>query len=498
MRTAHFAVWATSASARLHYWPVLACRKFEQAAIALAGGTGDAGPFTYASPLYRFLILPFYAAGAGRAGVFAAQSVAGVLTAVLTMRLARRAGASPLPSFLASLAASLYAPLVLVELTLLPVAFLALLMAVFTCVTISHDENPLRAAAQGLLPGLAAGLRPPLLLSFLVPAAYWVRRKRWLLLVVGLCSMMAPLIFLAHRSRRAGGDFRPFPVSTGLNLALGHNPDATGYGPPAPSWGLLETGQGDIHSVALRVAADSGHTTTAEADRFWTGRALEWAASHPAEELRLLMTKLGGFFGARPFDTYYEMGRAGRFSPVLRLLVLPRWLIVGLFLAGLVPFLRSGSGRTVIMLPIAVTLLAALLFVHSERYFLPVLPLMLAAAASGWTALARAFGSSRRRAVLQAAAGLLLMVPALLYPVPEVPENLYVGSLAFRALDMGDSETALELFERQAVISPQGSLARYQGHAQAALLARELGMEERAEAHEDILERLRAGQSIPR
>jgi len=48
-------------------------------------------------------------------------------------------------------------------------------------------------------------------------------------------------------------------------------------------------------------------------------------------------------------------------------------------------------------------------------------------------------------------------------------------------------DLSLELFERAAVLSEPGTFAWYQGHREAAALARALGDPARAAGHEDAL-----------
>ena len=293
------------------------------------------------------------------------------------------------------------------------------------------------------------------------------------------------LVCFQHSS--LGGGFYPLPRTSGTNLVLGHSSESSGYGPPIPSLGLVETGRGDIHEVAAAVAAEKGYDTPESADRYWTEIAVDWILHHPLQELRLVAVKLGGFFGAGAFDTYYEVGRIGSFNPVLPFFAAPRILFVLAFLAGLIPFLSGGRNRFTIIAPSAVALFSTIAFMHAERYFLPALPVMAAAAAAGLTVL---FGRIRRSPVKWAAAsaaGLLLALPGIFYPVPTVPEELYISSLAVRAHYMEDFPLSLELFERAALLSEKGSVVWVQGHREAARIAAAIGQPERAREHLDIL-----------
>lgn len=488
-RISHFIGFLAGQRTELYYWPVLACRKFESAAMELMRGGPAEGPFTYASPLYRFFLLPFYAAGTGRTGLFVFQSLLGVLTAWMIFRLALRAGAGTGPALAGAAVWSLYAPAVFFELTVLPVALLTVLISLFTLIGTSGMGGKTAAASLGLTAGLVSGLRPPFILMLGVPLWKWLRKWEWRKLLISLAALLLPLLFLSYQHEKAGGGFYPFPRTAGTNLVLGHSSESSGYGPPIPSLGLVETGRGDIHEVAARAAADLGYTTPREADAYWMRTALAWMAQNPLEELRLIAVKVGGFFGAGAFDTYYEMGRIRRFNPVFRsFFFVPRLLLVIIFLAGLVSFCVGGKNRAAILAPVAVALLSTVVFVHSERYFLPALPLMVAAGVSGLTVMFRKAGTAPLRRTAAGTLGLILLLPSLIYPVPEVPEELFIGSLAVRAYHMEDYDKALELFERAALLARQGSIVWVQGHSEAAVIARTLGYTERAEQHEDILQ----------
>mgnify|MGYP002394909751 FL=1 len=487
-RAVHVIGYLLGTRTELYYWPVLACRKFESAALGLLQGSPPEGPFTYASPLYRYFLLPFYASGTGRTGLFVFQSLLGATAAWMLFRLALRAGAGTRTALAAAVIWCLYAPAVFLELTILPVSLLTLIVTWFTLIQTGSRSGSVRSAGSGLLAGVMAGLRPPFV--FLLAPTLWkrVRGGEGTPAALAAAGVALPLVFLSFQQKAMGGGFYPFPRTAGCNLALGHSSESTGYGPPVPSLGLVETGRGDIHDVAARVAADLGYGTPEEADAYWTDTALSWIRDHPVEELRLIAVKLGGFFGHRPFDSYYELGRAGSFNPVLKFYAVPRPAVVILFLVGLVPFLIGGSHRLVVLAPVAVSMLSSVVFVHSERFFAPVIPCMAAAGAAGIAILIREIrrGGGLRWAAA-GAAGLLLMIPSVSFPVPSVPEPLYIGSLAVRAYHMEDYELALTLFERAAMTAERGTVVWVQGHSEAARIAEALGYSERARQHRQIL-----------
>ena len=480
--------------AGLLYWPVLAARRFEECAEGLcAAGGSVSGAFSYASPLYVLLISPAYAVGCGRMCVYAVQAAMGAAVAVVIHRIALRAGSGRIPAALAALVWILYAPAAFYELTLLPVVPLALLVALWSGLEQNDKGKGGRWScfASGLVCGAAAGLRPPLLLLAAYPffrEAVGRRLSRAAMVAAGAALPLAVLSLL-HLS--VEGDPYPFPRATGVNLVLGHSEGVTGLGPPAAAEGLVETGREDIHQVAARVAAERGYDTPEEADRYWTGRALRWIAENPGEELGLVAAKLGGFLGWRQFDVYYDTVRARGRDTSLAPLFLPRWAVVLLLALGVPAFLAAGRSRWALLLPMGITLAAALVFVHCERYWLPALPSALAAAAAGLTVLRRWLASGRlRRVFAAAAAAAALMLPGLLWPVPEVPECQYLRGMAVRAYSMGDYPHALTLYERSALLAPRGSVTSVYSRYEALRISRALGMEDRAREHARILREL--------
>ena len=489
-RLSHLIGYLTGRMSELYYWPVLAAERFETAAAAIVSGTGGTSLFVYASPLYRFLLLPFYLTGTDRIGLFVFQSILGVLTAVLLYLIARRVGASIMASVAVCAIWILYAPATFFELTMLPISMVTFLTMLLVWMAASGRlDRRSGAAVAGLIIAFAAGLRPPMILLGAWPLLHWLRRRNFSRLLICLSLFLLPMLFLAWQQHRAGGGFTPFPRAAGLNLVLGHADGVTGYGPPVESEGLIETSSEDIHQVAARIAAERGYTDPAEADAYWISTALSWIAAHPVEETRLLMVKLGGFLGTQPFDTYYDMGRLGRFNPGIAAHFVPRLLPVVIFLAGLFHFLRRKNGyRWLVLLPVVISAASSLLFVHCERFSLPVLPLMLAVGAAGVTAAAKTFGESVSRAVLPSILGLALLIPALIWPVPTVPEGMYVYSLGIRAYGMRDYELSLELMERAGVLCPEGSVLFVESHRQAAVIGDALGYHERAEEHRRILD----------
>lgn len=486
----HYLYYLLSESSRIFYWPVLGAYRFEAAAELMLSGGVPRGPFVYAGPLFQYVVLPFYATGMGRELLFAFNSLCGIVLAWLIYRSCRLCGTGRGWSLLVGLAWVLYAPALFYELTPLPVTFLTLTVAIFVWLAMRQGKKVpagKRSFLYGLLGGLFAGLRPPFAAVVMVPFCRLLRNRRLLRAGLLVAGVAVPVLFLCAEQQRRGKDFWPFPRSAGLNLLLGHNSDASGYGPPVPSEGLVESPGEDIHQVALRVAGERGHAGPSVADRYWMSRALEWIVEHPREEAELTLRKLGGFFGAKPFDTYYDLSRVNRFGLPMRLAFVPRWVPMGIFLLGLGPFCLRGRRRLVLLLPVGLALAANVAFVHSERYFLPVLPQMLVVGGSGLGIVAERLKKRMWKWLGVAIMGLILAVPSALYPVPKIAEEAYLCGLAVRAYNMGNHREALSIYERAAMAAEPGTAVYFRAHGEAARIARAVGMKEKAREHERAL-----------
>lgn len=487
-RAAHLAGYLAGKHSALYYWPVLAAERYRTEAAGLVSGLKVQGGFAFADPAYPYILALSILTGAGAWPVFALQLASSVAIAWMVFRLALTAGSSRIAAVVASLAWSLYAPASFYDLTMLSVTLSTLAVTSIVLLATRPGAGSTGAlATSGMLSGMLAGLRPQMLPLALIPLRSGLRRSS-VAAVVSAGAVAIPLLLLSWQQNARGGPFSPLASSTGLNLYLGNNPDADGFSPAVPSAGISEDLRRDIHEAAREFAAARGFRTPGEADRFFLSLALDYISAHPGRTAHLMLVKWAAFFGFRPFDSYYEMGRVNRFSPVFNLGP-PRWLYICMFAAGLGAFLLEGRHRVVLLAPVVLSLLADILFLHTERYTLPALPAMCAVAAAGLSMTTRAvLAGKARRSALPLAFGAILLLPSILFPVPRIPDCLYYQSLAVRAYQMGEYDLSLELFERSAAASPLGSTVWVLSHYEAARIASALGDADRAHQHEIILE----------
>lgn len=487
-RLPHLAALANpSHETEVTYFPTIASARFEQCALEMNSGGVESDAFSYASPLYIPFLALFYALSAGNLAVFLVQSALGILSGFLVYIIGSKAGASRPAACLCALVWLMYAPAAFLETTLLPVALLPFLVCLWALLEPGGGTGWRTALLAGLLVGLIAGLRPPFVLLGAASIAAMPKRR---CAVPFLAGLLLPLLALSLWHYAQAGRFSPFASSTGLNLVLGHADGASGYGPPIVEHGLVESSGEDIHQAAARVASEHGYATPASADRFWLRTAVDWMLANPRRELELLGVKLGGALGYRPYDVYFDLQRDVASDLSLRHLIAPRVLLVAIMVLGATSFIVFRSGRRRLIAPVLVSLLSSVVFVHSERFWIPAIPVTLAAASAGLCSLWRAMREARRRqAAVVAVAFIAIMLPGMLWPVPDVAEGFYLYNRAVKTFHLGNSPLALILFEEAAEVSPYGTITSIQARMMAARLSLALGMEDRAREHALVLER---------
>jgi len=481
---------SSSSETALTYFPTLAASRFEQCARALIDGTCSGDAFSYASPLYILLLVPLYALGVSNIIVFLLQTIMGIASAFFVYIISIKLKASRILAFSGAIIWLFYAPAAFYEMTLLPVTLLSLLISVWALQEIIPKDAKVNSFARGFISGLITGLRPPFILLGLFSLIRSIKRKQYSSSLFLLTGFILPLLVLCFYHSSQGGGFTPFASSTGLNLVLGHADGASGYGPPVAEYGLIENPTEDIHQVAARVAFENGANTPSEANSFWMQKATSWILSNPEKELKLVGAKLGAFFGYRPFDTYFDLERDIESDKSLKHLLLPRYLLIAFIAAGTIPFLIYNKENRILVLPVLIALAASLGFVHSERYWLPTVPVTLAVSVSGLQFFFKNLKTpERKKSITAIFLAIILMITGLLWPVPEIPEGQYLYNRAVKAYNMRNYILALTLFEESAEATPPGTTISVHARMEALRISQALNLQDRVLLHSQILQR---------
>ncbi len=477
-----------SSETALTYFPTLASARFEQCAKALVDGTASGDAFSYASPLYILLLGPLYAVGITNLIVFLLQSITSVVSAFLMFTISLRLNSSRILALSGTVLWLFYAPAAFYEMTLLPVSLLTLLVLLWALQELNSNKNNAMSFKQGVVSGMVTGLRPPLIFLGVFSLLSFFKKKQYLQSLSMLTGLLIPLLILCVYHSTQRGSFSPFVSATGINLVLGHADGASGYGPPIAEYGLIENPAEDIHQVAAKVAAENGANSSSEANSFWLNKAITWIIDNPEGELKLLEIKLGGFLGYRPYGSYYDLDRDIENDHSLNHLIVPRYLLVAFIAIGIVPFLLFNKDNRILALPVLIAMAASLGFVHSERFWLPAVPVSLAISVSGLQHLINNPIARTKRIAVSILLTIVLMLPGLIWPVPQIPEGHYLYNRAAKAYNMRNYILALTLFEKAAEVSPQGTSTSVHARMEALRISQALNLDDRVRLHSQLLQ----------
>ncbi|MFT4294515.1 MAG: hypothetical protein QM582_03785 [Micropruina sp.] len=300
----------------------------------LARGQGFAlqgQPTAYRPPAWPLILAPFHSLGSG-IGVATMASVACLILAALA---AGRLGMILTGQRLGSLAAIFvlaYPINIYTSATLYP-QMLALLTTVVMWMLVAQAE------AQGRLPwlwgcvlGLAAAVMtlavPTLAFTAvaLLAAGSWIlwRRRDWPAIVAGWAAAGALMGAWAIRNWIVFREFIPISTSTGINLLIGNNPDATaGSGVDVD----LQASMQRVFSMGL---SENGRSSE------FMREALHWITSNPGDAAMLYLQKTAHYFVA-----YDAPATAGQGKPVMGLIAWAALVVI----AGLTVARWSNWGR---------------------------------------------------------------------------------------------------------------------------------------------------------
>lgn len=440
--------------------PVMDSARYDHLARLMRGGTDPGAELFWQAPFYPVWLSGVYRLTVGSIPwAKGLQLGLGALTALLAFWLGRRllGGRTGL---LAGLLVAAYGPLVYFEGELLAegwAAFLGVALVLLLLEVRAASSSPRGLALAGLL-GLAGGLAiltRPTFLPFSVAALAWLAWARWrdrragrgALLPLAAVALAAalPLGGAAWLSARSTGQARVLPLSGGLNLYLGNQPDlCRGLTlRPGAAWdALLDEAE----------AAGAGRDAVAQEAHF---RARVWAflRSDPGGFLAGLGAKAVRFASGREIPRNTEVYTAARFSPILGLLAwkaggfgFPFGLVLPLAVLGLALGWRRFPAP--VWLWLSLWPAAVVLVFVADRYRLPIIPVLAVPAAWGLLELGR-LARARAWRALVASGALVAGVGALAWlPGPFCEEQgafeaeLHLGAGAYHQAHARPEEAA--------------------------------------------------------
>jgi hypothetical protein len=249
-------------------------------------------------------------------------------------------------------------------------------------------DLPARVLLAGLLYGAAALTRPNVLIALPIIAAGaavacrvgW--RRLPVLAAAGALGVACAVAPAAVHNWRAEGAFIPVAANGGVNFFLGNERGATGVTPVPPGLLWQQTMTRPIHA---------GQYSAAQQDRWWYARAAEEISAAPGRWVRLLGSKAVLFFNAAEASNNKALGHFTAISFPVRHYHYWFGALVCFAFAGILSLpARSAAGPAAVVTGFGVSVV---LFFVSERYRMPVVPLLACAAAAGAGAVIRAVGS---------------------------------------------------------------------------------------------------------
>ncbi|MCK5036358.1 MAG: hypothetical protein KAS73_10730, partial [Candidatus Sabulitectum sp.] len=183
---------SSSSETALTYFPTLGAARFEQCARALVDGTVAGDAFAFASPLYILILAPLYALGLTNTIIFILQTILGVSTVFLIYSISIKTGASKWLSSTGAVVWTLYAPSAFYEMTLLPIALLALLISAWSLYQLKQTSTKRASLVHGFLSGIITGLRPPFILLGVMSLWKTIRSRNYLHSVFMLIGFSIP------------------------------------------------------------------------------------------------------------------------------------------------------------------------------------------------------------------------------------------------------------------------------------------------------------------
>lgn len=161
-------------------------------------------------------------------------------------------------------------------------------------------------------------------------------------------------------------------VNAGINLYIGNGPEANGayVRPPA-----MREDRDLLGIGAARTLADNPALGYAGANRLWTGRALSFAASHPARTAGLFLRKLHLFFGQYEVPQVESLWFERRYAHLLRWPLPGMAFLSALGLFGLLARRRDALARG-LGWSILATAAGVCAFFVTARFRVPVVPVL--------------------------------------------------------------------------------------------------------------------------
>ena len=449
---------------------------YDQWAQRLAAGDWIGSDVFYQAPLYPYFLGLVYAIfGRDLLIVRIIQALIGSASCVLLGLTGERLFSKKV-GLAAGLAMALWAPAIffdgLLQKSVLDMFFVCLTL--WLIAGIREQGSGIRVwqwVALGASMGLLALTRENALLLIVVVLAWIIWRatasavagekerlkpslsKDLVAFIAGLAITFAPVV---ARNYAVDGGFYLTTSQFGTNFYIGNNPTADG------TYASIRFGRGSpeyerVDATEVAEAAVGHALTPAEVSSYWTGRALNFITSQPAQWLKLTGRKIRLLVNrSEMIDTEAQESYA-EFSTPLRLL---GWVTHFGFL---VPFAAVGlmaawpdRKRLGILYALLLAYAASVvMFYVFARYRYPLVPmLMLFAAYGGSVLLARTYPDPRRRVAVGAVVSALIVFTNIRALSPTLMQAITENNLGTKLMEQQDYDAAIRHQERAVALMP--------------------------------------------
>lgn len=336
------------------------------------------------------------------------QAGLGALNAAMVFVLTTRWFSRP-AAWLAGLLAAIYPPSIFYAGALLtPVLIETFCLGVLLALAAWTARRPLRwLVVAGICLGFASLGRgnsillvPLSLIFFRAAAGRWRHALRpWGAFAAAALSLLA---LASARNYVVERQFVPVSANYAA-FYIGHHPRATGLY-VMPEFVDTAAFEGEVLGTREAISRKVGsELTLAESSRWLFREGLRYAATHPAEELRLTLRKLHYLGNRTESPTNLNFHLAADFSPLLRLIPLQFGILVSFGVLGMALSWTRRKDLLLAYLYLSVYVITAVLFFVSAEYRMPMVPVLLAFSGHAAVTVARpareavrAWGADRR------------------------------------------------------------------------------------------------------
>jgi tetratricopeptide (TPR) repeat protein len=396
-------------------------------------------PFFYPA----FLSLVYSMSGSSVLCAKIIQALLGCITCVLTYHLGTKIFNQKI-GIIAGIITSLYGPMIFFETELLASGWAAFWSIILILLFLkAHDSNKIWVFTLLGVCGALSVITRPTFLPFLLATSVWlivnflrkrVDRKglviRLLSMGVGFAIISAPITIL---SKKYTNEYRFLPISGGINLYLGNNPDYANTLTVRPGFGWREI---------TTMPHQNGYRSATEKDKFFKLKVKDFIFNEPGLFMKGMIRKTIQYINSREIPRNTDIYLFGQWSGIFDVLTwkkfgfgFPFGLLLPLALWGIF------SCRKQIPMPVHVFVLlfslSIILVFVTGRYRIPIIPIASILAAAGLIDILKSFRNRQWRRI-----GIILVyIPSIVLassmPGPFVEEKVnYEAELYF---SLGDS-----------------------------------------------------------